>query len=108
MAKSACASVACFSRSDSATTEASAVSLITETQFEAWGGMTMRIACGRITLRIVTQKPRPRAEAASNWPLGVASIPARTTSAVKAASTMVSAAAAAAKDESVIPAKGSA
>jgi hypothetical protein len=53
LAASACAWLACFSRSGMATTEASAVSFITLMAFEVSGGTTMRIACGRITLRMV-------------------------------------------------------
>ena len=81
LAASACAWFACFNRSGIATTEASAVSLITLMELAVSGGMTMRIACGRITLRMVGQQCKPSARAASNWPVGIASMPARTISA---------------------------
>ena len=65
-----------------ATTEASAVSFITLMQLLVSGGMTMRIACGRITSIIVCRLERPSAADASNCPCGMASIPARKISAV--------------------------
>src|SRR5437899_11693326 len=99
VAISACGWVACFKRSGIATTEESAVSLNTETQLLVSGGMTTRIACGRTTLRMAAQNGRPRAAAASNWPFGMFWMPARQTSAVKAASTSDSASAADAKDD---------
>jgi hypothetical protein len=82
LAASAWACVACFSRSGMATTEASAVSFNTLMQLLVNGGTTMRSACGSTTSRMRLKKPRPMASAASNWPLGMASMPARRISAV--------------------------
>ena len=64
-----------------ATTDASEVSLNIDTKFDVVGGITIRIAWGSTTLRSVMMKCRPSAAAASNWPLGTASMPARNTSA---------------------------
>ncbi len=52
-AVSACAWVACFSRSGIATTEASAVSLMTLIELLVSGGITILTACGRITSTMV-------------------------------------------------------
>ncbi|MNR56537.1 hypothetical protein D3C85_1771300 [compost metagenome] len=59
MAASACAWVACFSKSGIATTEASAVSFITLMQLLVMGGITMRMACGKTTSRMVLKKLMP-------------------------------------------------
>ena len=64
-----------------ATTEASAVSLRTLMQLLVSGGITILTACGTTTSRMVSKNPRPSAEAASTWPFGTASIPARKISA---------------------------
>ncbi len=56
--------------------------------FRYWlpsGGMMMRNACGRITLRSDCEGLKPRAMAASVWPLATASTPPRTISAMKLA-----------------------
>ena len=82
LAASDCAWVACFNRSGIATTDASAVSLSTLMQLLVSGGMTTRIACGRMTSIIVCLFERPKAADASNCPRGIASMPARKISAV--------------------------
>ena len=64
-----------------ATTEASAVSFMTLMQLPVIGGITIRTACGSTTMRIIGHQCRPSARAASNWPLGTASMPARKISA---------------------------
>ena len=81
-AASACAWVACFSRSGMATTEASAVSFTTLMQLLVSGGMTIFTACGRMMSVIICRQLRPSAMEASNWPRGMASMPARKISAV--------------------------
>ncbi|MNL46682.1 hypothetical protein D3C87_1694180 [compost metagenome] len=56
-------------------------------RFRYWlvmGGMITRKACGRITRRSTCLRGRPRAPAASHWPLLTAWMPERTTSAMKA------------------------
>ncbi len=50
------------------------------------GGMITRIAWGRTTRRITCGRPMPRAWAASVWPCSTEMIPARTISAMYAAS----------------------
>ena len=49
------------------------------------GGMMTRIACGTTTSRSVAPARRPSACAASVWPADTDRMPARTTSAMKAA-----------------------
>src|SRR5690606_36478370 len=50
------------------------------------GGMRMRIACGSTTRRMVCSHDMPRAVAASSWPRSTERMPARTISAMYAAS----------------------
>ena len=81
LAASAWAWVACFSKSGMATTEASAVSLNTLMALEVKGGTTRRTAWGR-TMRLIQRGgAMPSARAASTWPQGTASMPARRISA---------------------------
>ena len=62
----------------------------TEVFFMSWtrkptvGGMAMRPACGRMTQRSVVQRGRARAEAASHWVFGMASMAPRQMSPRKA------------------------
>ena len=56
-------------------------------RFRYWlvsGGMMTRMAWGSSTWRVVCQLDRPMLRAASNWPRGTDTMPARTTSATKA------------------------
>ena len=64
-----------------ATTEASAVSFMTLMQLPVIGGTTIRIACGSTTSHHDQPVRSPSARAASNWPRGTASMPARKISA---------------------------
>ena len=89
-----------------ATTEASEVSLTIDTQLLVCGGIAILTACGSTTFQRMSGKGRPSASAASNWPLGMLSMPARSTSAVKAASTTLKATLADMKDDSRMPRKG--
>ena len=50
------------------------------------GGMITRIACGSTILRIASSRVMPIASAACTWPAGTDTMPARTISAMYAAS----------------------
>jgi len=63
--------------SGSATTLAIEVSLTTSTVLPTRSGSTLRIAWGRITQRIVWKPESPVERAASVWPFGMLSMPAR-------------------------------
>ena len=58
------------------------VSLINRTSSLVRGGMMMRNACGRMIVNIVRVCDMPSERAASVWPFGTASIPARIVSAM--------------------------
>ena len=51
--------------------DTSEVSLSSDNQLFDRPGRAMRASCGSTTLRKVVNLLRPRAEAASNWPLGM-------------------------------------
>ena len=55
----------------------SEVSFISAMKSLSSGGITLRTACGTITLRIAWPWLIPSERAASIWPRGTASIPAR-------------------------------
>jgi hypothetical protein len=52
---------------------------------EMSGGTVMRSACGSTTRRMVSRKPKPSARPASNCTVGIARMPLRMSSAMKAA-----------------------
>ena len=58
------------------------MSLISSTSSLVSGGMTMRNACGSTTETMVRPGLMPSDRAASLWPLGTASMPARMVSAM--------------------------
>jgi hypothetical protein len=59
------------------TTLASVVSLMTSSVLLTRSGSTLRVACGRMTQTIVRQRESPVERAASAWPAGTLSSPAR-------------------------------
>ena len=74
---SACTSRPAFTTSTSAITPTSEVSFISAMKSFSIGGITFRIACGTITWRIACAWLMPSERAASIWPYGTASSPAR-------------------------------
>ena len=62
----------------------SEVSLSSTTSWLTSDGSMIRTACGSSTRRSTCPRPSPTAIAASVWPLGIASTPARTISAMTA------------------------
>ena len=69
------------------------------------GGMTIRTACGTITLRRICRRRIPSARPASSWPGSTEISPARMISDMYAASFSDSASHAAAKGVNQLPAK---
>ena len=76
----------CTARSVNGTAVTSEVVFSIEMTSLPVGGMMTRIACGRMTRRIVCAQLMPSAVAASSWPGSTESRPARTISAMYAAS----------------------
>ena len=60
-----------------ATTLPSEVSFTTSSVLESRSGSTLRTACGRTTNSMVWKRPSPVLRAASLWPDGTDSMPAR-------------------------------
>ena len=78
---SAVISVPWYSRSGTAIVDTSEVFLSWVMDWLTNGGIIRLIACGRITLRIIAQRRRPSARAASHWPGSIETMPPRKISA---------------------------
>ena len=75
-------SFATYTRSGSATTETTEVSLMRKMTLAASGGTEVAMACGRATWRSVCVRVRPSADADSHWIVAIESRPERRASAM--------------------------